>query len=124
MDYDQDGWIDIHVSGHIYVNNGNLTFTDLAPAVQAPLLFDEGLRLFDIDLDGDFNLVHHDSFITRLFKNDGGTFGAGVEVEPDPAGSTFGFGLTVCDVNGDGFEDVIVANNDSDAPSSASRGCC
>ena len=115
VDYDQDGWIDIHVSGHIYVNNRNLTFTDLAPAVNAPILFDEGLRLLDIDLDGDFDLVHHDSFITRLFKNDGGTFGAGVELDPDPLGSTFGFGLTVCDVNGDGFEDVLVANNDQAA---------
>ena len=115
VDINEDGWVDILVAGHVYVNNGNLTFTDHAPVLQTPVLFDEGLRLFDVDRDGDFDLVHHDSFITRLFKNHGGTFDAGVELDPDPAGSTFGYGLTVCDVNGDGFEDVIVANNDKAA---------
>ncbi len=36
-------------------------------------------------------------------------------VDPTQGGSTFGFGLNVCDVNGDGFEDLLVANNDRNA---------
>ena len=114
IDINQDGWIDIHVASHLFINNGNLTFTDQASALGMPILFDEGMRLFDVDLDGDFDLVHHDSHVTRLYTNDQGTFGAGVTVDGDPEGSTIGYGLNVCDINGDGFEDVLVANNRRD----------
>ncbi len=112
LDVNQDGWIDIYVASRIYVNNGNLTFTDQGDDLQLPILFDEGLRLFDADLDGDFDLVHHDTSVTRLFANEGGTFSTGAEISGDVAGLTFGYGLNVCDVNGDGFEDLVVAHND------------
>lgn len=112
LDVNLDGWIDIHVASRIYLNNRNLTFTDHGAALRMPIMFDEGLRLFDADLDGDFDLVHHDTSVPRLFTNGHGIFDAGVVIDGDVAGMTFGYGLNVCDVNGDGFEDLIVANND------------
>ena len=112
LDVNQDGWIDIHVSSRLYLNNGDLTFTDHGAALGLPILFDEGMRLFDADLDGDFDLVHHDTSVTRLFTNDRGTYDAGAVIDGDLAGLTVGYGVNVCDVNGDGYEDLLVANND------------
>jgi len=111
IDVNADGWVDIHVASHLFINNGDLTFTDRGAEWNLPILFDEGMRLFDVDLDGDFDLVHHDSSVTRLFTNDQGRFDAGRDIDGMPAGTTFGYGLNICDINGDGFEDVIVANN-------------
>lgn len=115
LDWDQDGWIDIHVASHLFRNNGDLTFTDIGPDVQSPVLFDEGMRLTDVDLDGDLDLVHNDSSATRLYRNHGGQFDAGTVIDGVPEGPTVGYGLNVCDVNGDGFEDLVVANNDRTA---------
>jgi hypothetical protein len=113
IDVNQDGWVDIHVTSRIYINNGNLTFTDRSADMRLPARFDEGMRLFDIDLDGDFDLIHHDSFLTKLYRNVQGVLDAGVNVNGSSDQTTFGYGLNVCDINGDGFEDVLVANNDS-----------
>ena len=111
IDFNQDGWIDIVVSSHLYLNNGNLTFADNAANVRLPARFDEGMRLVDLDMDGDFDLVHHDGYVTKLYRNLGGVFDEGTDVDGSPDFSTFGYGLNVCDINGDGFEDVVVANN-------------
>lgn len=113
IDVNQDGWIDIHVASSLWINNGDLTFTDRSTELGLPALFDEGLRLVDVDLDGDFDLVHHDASVTRLYENQDGHYaGTGAYLQGDPDGSTFGYGLNVCDVNGDGYEDLIVAHND------------
>ncbi|MGE0814591.1 MAG: FG-GAP-like repeat-containing protein [Vicinamibacterales bacterium] len=113
LDFDGDGWIDISVDSHIYRNNGDGTFSDIGPSMSLPIRFDEGMRLLDVDLDGDFDYVHHDAFETRLFVNNGGTFDQGTVIDGLPDGSTYGYGINVCDFNGDGFEDVIVAHNDA-----------
>jgi hypothetical protein len=111
IDFDQDGWIDIHVASRIYVNNRNLTFTDVGASVGLPQRFDEGMRLFDVDLDGDFDLVHHDGSVTRLYRNVGGRFDAGSDLGVGSRDRSWGYGLNVCDVNGDAFEDLVVAYN-------------
>jgi hypothetical protein len=113
LDWNDDGWIDLLVGSHLYLNDGDGTFTDAATQHGLPVLFDEGARLVDLDLDGDLDLVHHDEYTTRVFRNNGGTFDAGTIVNGAPDQSSHGYGLNVCDVNGDGFEDVIVANNDT-----------
>ncbi len=112
LDYDHDGWLDIHVGSQLFRNNGDLTFTDVAASTQHPIEFDEGMRLFDADLDGDLDLVRNNSFLTRFHRNDDGTFDAGTIVDGNENGDTFGYGLNVCDVNGDGFEDVVLPSND------------
>ena len=75
---------------------------------------DEGLKLIDVDLDGDFDLVHHDGSVTRLYRNAGGVFDGG-DVLDAPLVPSYGRGLNACDVNGDGFEDVVVARNGVDS---------
>jgi hypothetical protein len=113
IDFNEDGWIDIHVASALYINNGDGTFTDRAAEYNLPIRFDEGMRFTDVDADGDFDLIQKDSFITKIFRNEAGVFDAGTELAGGPARITFGYGLTVCDVNGDGFDDVLVAINDS-----------
>ena len=111
IDVNDDGWIDILVASQLFLNNGNLTFTDAAAAWRLPIDFDEGLQLFDADLDGDLDLVHHDTRVTRLYRNQDERFGPAEILAGTPESNTFGFGVNVCDLNGDGYEDLLVANN-------------
>ena len=92
------------------LNNGDGTFRDGSAAANFPVLEDQGLKVIDFDLDGDFDLVYRTELAARLYRNQGGVFGAGVVVS-DQTGSVVGAGLAVCDVNGDGFEDVMYAAN-------------
>ena len=111
VDWNDDGWIDILVSSQLFLNDGDGTFTDIGPQIGLPVRFDEGLRLFDLDLDGDLDLVHHDANVTRLHRNVDGFFDEGAIVSGSLDASTFGYGLDVCDLNGDGYEDLLVAQN-------------
>lgn len=110
VDFNEDGFVDLLFGSRLMLNNGNGTFTDGSAAAGIPVLADNGLKLLDVDLDGDLDLIHHTGSVTRLHLNAGGVFDAGAILDPDPA-ATFGFGLTICDINVDGFEDVIIANN-------------
>jgi hypothetical protein len=110
VDFDEDGFVDLLFGSRLLLNNGDGTFRDGSAAARLPVRADNGLKLVDVDLDGDLDLIHHDGSVTRLYRNDGGVFGAGERIGAE-AGDTFGFGLAACDINGDGFEDVIVAKN-------------
>jgi hypothetical protein len=110
VDFDENGFVDLLFGSRLMLNNGDGTFTDGSAAANIPVIGDNGLRLADIDLDGDLDLVHHTGTVTRLFRNSGGVFDNGAPVG-EVAGDQFGFGLTACDINGDGFEDVVVADN-------------
>ncbi len=110
-DFNEDGRVDLLFGSRLLVNNGNGTFTDGSAAAGLPVRADQGLKLFDVDLDGDLDLVHHDGAVTRLYRNAAGVFDGGTIVDEDTTQATFGFGLNVCDVNSDGFEDVLVARN-------------
>lgn len=111
IDWNDDGHLDILVGSQLFLNGGDLTFTDISASIDLPARFDEGLKLFDVDLDGDLDLVHNNTFLTRLYRNVDGRFDAGVDVDGSAAGLTTGFGLNTCDVNGDGYEDVLVPSN-------------
>jgi hypothetical protein len=144
-DVNGDGLIDIYVcnSGDIkgdsrenelYINNGNLTFTEKAHQYG---LDDHGLSthaaFFDYDHDGDldmfllnnsfkaigsFDLQKNERNIRdsvggdKLFRNDGDHF-TDVSAQAGIYGSIIGFGLgvTVGDVNNDGWQDIYVSND-------------
>jgi hypothetical protein len=112
VDFDEDGFVDLIFGSRLMLNNGDGTFRDGSLAANFPVRGDQGLKLIDVDLDGDFDLAHRTDSATRLYRNVGGVFDAG-EVVGDESRSSVGPGLTVCDVNGDGFEDVMVASNRS-----------
>jgi hypothetical protein len=110
-DFDEDGFVDMLFGSRLLLNNGDGTFSDGSLAANVPVLADNGLKLIDVDLDGDLDLVHQAETETRLFRNSSGIFDGGVLVGVE-AGQTIGRGLNGCDFNGDGFEDVVVARND------------
>lgn len=110
VDFDEDGWVDILFGSRLMRNGGDGTFSDVSAAAGLVARADQGLKLADVDLDGDLDLIRHDGVVTRLYRNAGGVFGAGVDLQGEAARE--GSGLAVCDLNGDGFEDLVVASND------------
>lgn len=110
VDFDEDGFVDLLFGSRLMLNNGDGTFRDGSAAAHVPVRADNGLKLIDVDNDGDLDLIHHDGSVTRLYVNTDGVFDDGSPVGAT-ADATFGYGLAACDINDDGFEDVIVANN-------------
>jgi len=144
-DVNGDGLIDIYVcnSGDIkgdkrqnelYINNGNLTFTERAAEFG---LDERGLSthaaFFDFDHDGDLDMfLLNNSFRAigsfnhtknerdkrdsigghKFFRNDNNHF-TDISEQAGIYGSVIGFGLgvTVGDVNNDGWQDIYVSND-------------
>jgi hypothetical protein len=144
-DVNGDGWTDIYVckSGNIYgiqsrnelyINNGDLTFTEKAKeyGIDEQGNSTQGV-FFDFDKDGDldlfllknfpqaigsFNLKENQRLVRdsiggdKLFRNDGGKF-TDVSEAAGIFGSTIGFGMGVIvgDINQDGWMDIYVSND-------------
>ena len=144
-DVNGDGWLDIYVcnsgdvaggnkQNELFINNGDLTFTELAAAYG---LADPGFTthavFFDYDNDGDldvyilnnsyqaigsFNLQKNERPLRdpfggdKLMRNEGDKF-VDVSEEAGIYGSVIGFGLgvTIGDVNKDGWLDIFVSND-------------
>jgi enediyne biosynthesis protein E4 len=144
-DVNGDGLLDIYIckSGplggierhnSLYINNGDLTFTEQAKAYG---IADEGLSqhavFFDFDKDGDLDMyllnnsarsigindlragqreVRDSLGGNKLYRNDQGKF-IDVSEEAGIYGSAIGYGLgvTVADLNKDGWPDLYVSND-------------
>ncbi|MBU3821949.1 VCBS repeat-containing protein [Flavobacteriaceae bacterium XHP0103] len=141
-DVNDDGLLDIYCSvggqsgnkrNELYINNGDLTFTEKASEYG---LADEGnsvqATFFDYDKDGDLDVyvanypptkfstpvyVYQellkrvtDEQTDHLYRNDGGVF---VDVTEEAGVKAFGLSLsaTVGDVNNDGWDDIYVSND-------------
>ncbi len=142
-DINGDGFVDIYVCQYgpnkdrrntLYINNGDLTFTEKA----AEYGLDDGnesiqAAFFDFDKDGDLDcfvmneskyvrIVHKIVFeelkdknklaaaSSNMFRNDGGKF-TKITEEAGMLAWNFGLGLCVSDINEDGWPDVYVAND-------------
>ncbi|WP_224751238.1 CRTAC1 family protein, partial [Mucilaginibacter pankratovii] len=144
-DVNGDGWLDIYVcksgdfsgknrSNQLFINNGNLTFTEKAAEYG---LNNKGLCthavFFDYDKDGDldcyllnnsfrsvgnYDLIKDQRNIpdplggNKLYRNDNGHF-IDITQQAGIYSSKIGFGLgvTIADVNNDGWEDIYVSND-------------
>jgi hypothetical protein len=108
-DFDRDGLVDLFFGSRLMLNNGDGTFRDGSAAANIPVRADFGLKLVDADNDGDLDLVHHDGVVTRLYRNTGGVFDGGEALNASTAEPAKG--LAACDINDDGWDDVIAAGN-------------
>jgi len=127
FDYDNDGWLDIYITGGLhrdllYHNNQDGTFTETG--IQAGLwitayFYTMGVVTGDIDNDG-----YRDIFVTTLgigssyhsykpnflFRNNGnGTF-TDISQQAGITNSAWSVSATMGDYNLDGFLDIYVAN--------------
>lgn len=144
-DVNGDGWLDIYVcksgpldgdnrNNELFINNGDLTFTEQAEAYGvADLGLSNHAAFLDYDKDGDldFYLLNNSTRSVgiydlrkgqrdtpdpeggnKLYRNDGGHF-TDVTSEAGIYSSAIGYGLgvTVADVNVDGWPDIFVSND-------------
>ncbi|ULQ56971.1 VCBS repeat-containing protein [Flavihumibacter rivuli] len=143
-DVNGDGFLDIYVcysgdvdpeyrSNQLFINNGNLTFTDRAKEMGAD---DKGhsthAAFFDYDRDGDLDLfvLNHNiknlrnfdaAFVKKMVDPDAGdhlyeningkftdvTQHAGIIANP----LGYGLGVNIADINNDGWPDIYVSND-------------
>lgn len=143
-DVNGDGYLDIylcfsgpvdrrHRTNQLYINNGNLTFTEKAAVMGvADSGYSTQAVFFDYDRDNDLDLfvVNHNnknlrnfdaSFVKkmvdpdagdRLYRNDNNHF-TDVTVEAGIISNPLGYGLgvSVSDLNNDGWPDLYVTND-------------
>jgi len=143
-DVNADGLLDIYVcavgnfkgmegSNELYINNGDLTFTEKANAFGLDFTgFSTQAAFFDYDKDGDLDcyLLNHAVHNTRsydrvntrmlkdneagdyLYRNEGGHFkDVSKESGIYQAAMGYGLGLSVGDLNNDGWLDLYVSND-------------
>ena len=117
-DINNDGYLDIYISNFLeenvmYLNNGDLTFTNNTYISQA-LDVEEamGTIFFDYDKDGDVDLylVHDDYTPNILYQNDGNGVFTDVSASAGANKASFGMGVDVGDINHDGWLDIYIAN--------------
>ncbi len=145
-DINADGYLDIYVCSStdsrperrknlLYINNGNLTFTECAARYGIDdSSYSTHSAFFDYDKDGDLDLFilnhsldrfgrpkperkkeHDPRFEHRLYQNTGGIF---IDVSKETGMiqnvMNFGLGLAVADFNNDKWPDIYICNDYSE----------
>ncbi len=146
VDINQDGWLDLYIcrtaypfdtlrSNLLFINNGDLTFTEQAADYGLDdQAFSTHSAFFDYDLDGDLDLFllnhstveyskgslevmqlrnkHEPEFTNKLYRNDGGRF-VNVTEEAGIYSNvlTFSLGISISDFNQDDLPDIFIGND-------------
>ena len=112
-DVNDDGWIDLYTGSHLFINNGDLTFTDVREAAGLPVRFDEGMKFIDWNNDGVLDILMQDPFDgPQMYESIGTLLYARRDIFPPQA--LFGaYGLNSYDVDNDGWVDVLLAGGHS-----------
>ena len=108
VDINWDGKIDLYAAGHLFINQGSMKFLDKRNEYGLPNRFDEGIKFFDWDNDGDFDFVLHDPDSgPHLYEMNHNSY----RYKPvfQSFDHEFSYGINVEDVNGDSWLDVITA---------------
>ncbi|KAA1246861.1 CRTAC1 family protein [Aquimarina sp. RZ0] len=136
VDIDNDSWLDlvvVHDTGEArtYKNNGDLTFTMKENPLTKKFAYPMGLAVGDYNNDGfvDFMFSNTGSTLPRflakgdikdatrfnekwiLFKNEGDFKFTDAAAEAKIADYEFSWGCTFADMNNDGLQDLMVAEN-------------
>ena len=136
VDIDNDSWLDlvvVHDTGEArtYKNNGDLTYTMKPNPLTKKFAYPMGLAVGDYNNDGlvDFMFSNTGSTLPRalakgdikdaslfnekwiLFRNDGDFKFTDTAVETKIADYEFSWGCTFADMNNDGLQDLMVAEN-------------
>ena len=136
VDIDNDSWLDlvvVHDTGEArtYKNNGDLTFTMKPNPLTKKFAYPMGLAVGDYNNDGlvDFMFSNTGSTLPRalakgdikdaslfnekwiLFRNDGNFKFTDTATEAKIADYEFSWGCTFADMNNDGLQDLMVAEN-------------
>lgn len=146
-DVNGDGYLDIYVcrsgdrnnfsdaSNLLYINNGDLTFTERSKEFGLnDTLNSTQASFFDFDLDGDLDVYvmnvpkemfvfskqeYRDLFVSgknnsdHLYRNDNGVF-KDISKEAGVNNHAFGLGLGIGDLDNNGWPDIYVANDYED----------
>jgi len=142
VDVDRDGWMDIYVAvdfepNLLWMNQKNLTFVDMAPAVGAANnMNDMGMTMGDYDNDGDLDIYVTNIFMPPppdnpfgprnniLLRNEttnGQVWFDEVSMPLGVADGGFGWGTTFLDGNHDGWVDLAATNGWRSGPTDVSR---
>jgi hypothetical protein len=121
LDFNNDGWIDFYVGGHLFMNNrcsGEScypTFSDQRAALGLPLLFDEGVKFLDWNNDGLIDIViHHPTTGPILYQFNGRIFERSDAIPSLPPGTyKDSYGMNIYDLNNDGQEDIFLSGGSS-----------
>ena len=136
VDIDNDSWLDLVVvydtgEARTYKNNGDLTYTMKSNPLTKKFAYPMGLAVGDYNNDGlvDFMFSNTGSTLPRalakgdikdaslfnekwiLFRNDGNFKFTDTAAETKIADYEFSWGCTFADMNNDGLQDLMVAEN-------------